>query len=161
MQKNVGYCNTVQVVWNDKLDGPNKFMEVETNLQHSRERCDAAKSGFKQYEVSGSTQYRAEYSPQQEKEFVDSYRPQQKQETQQTSDFQLAQLITKVDNLNIGIAKIMSAVSLTHDMVVALKDISLDADDISRLRTEVAELRQLAAKREDNFVPANPGTIRT
>lgn len=135
--KKCKYCNTVQVVWNDKLDGPNKFMEVETNLQHSRDRCDAAKG---QKEIG-------RYSPQQEKEFVDTYRPIQVTQ-EQITDTQLAQLITKVDNLNIGLAKVMS-------MIQTLNDLSMNAEDISRLRTENAELKDVLKNREDNFVPAN------
>ena len=57
-------------------------------------------------------------------------------------------LQTKVDNLNIGLAKVMS-------MLQTKQDLTVDADDVRRLRIENEELKQIEAKREDNFVPAN------
>jgi hypothetical protein len=69
--KKCKYCNTIQVVWDEKLEGGNKFKEVETNLPHTRDRCDAAKTGGLGL---------GKYSPQGQKEFVEQYRPEQQSE---------------------------------------------------------------------------------
>src|SRR5678810_576856 len=101
--KKCKYCNTTQVVWDDKLEGPNKFKEVETNLPHSRDRCDAAKTG-------GGLGL-GKYSPQGQKEFVEQYRPEQKSEQKiplhfdDQAELAIRGINTKLDNLNIAIAK--------------------------------------------------------
>ena len=137
------YCKTTQVIWDDKLSGPNKFKELETNQPHTRDRCNAAKSGGQQSMQPTTATYKYE-EPMQEQGI---YGP-MKQEQPQHDDFKLAQLITKVDNLNIAIAKVMS-------MLQTKQDLTVDPDDVRRLRIENEELKQIEAQREDNFVPAN------
>lgn len=63
-------------------------------------------------------------------------------------DFQLAQLITKVDNLNIGIAKIMS-------MITEMQDKNPTAHDNAQLRQQVTELEEVIKKQGNSFIPAN------
>ena len=125
------FCKTVQVVWDEKLEGPNKFKEVQTNQPHTRERCDAAKGG-------GQQGIPPKYTPKQQEEFMESYGyPKQEQ---QTSDFQLAQLITKVDNLAIGIAKIMSILQNQAENNPTQRD-------NMKLRQQVTELEEVIKKR--------------
>ena len=38
------YCG-IQVIWDDKLTSTNKFKELDTNEQHSQERCKAIQAG--------------------------------------------------------------------------------------------------------------------
>ena len=58
------FCKTVQVVWDEHLQGSNKYKEVQTNLQHSKERCDAAKNTPVEQQVPM-------YNPQEQKQFVE------------------------------------------------------------------------------------------
>ena len=128
------FCKTVQVVWDEKLEGPNKFKEVQTNQPHTRDRCDAAKGGGQQQE-----------SLQQNREMQQQYRPQQKQEPiLDFSDYEdlrlgLKAVETKVDNLAIGIAKIMSQLTNIVENAGTFKE-------MQELRTENQQLKETIKK---------------
>lgn len=141
-------CQT-QIIW-DKVQ--NRFNDNATGEAHTREKCEAAKN-------------RNNYSPQQQKEFVNQYVPQQQipistkspafdhipvqqQPTQTLESISLAQLHTKIDNLAIGLAKVMSILQNHIENNPTTKDNAI-------LRQQVTELEAVIKKREDNFVPAN------
>jgi len=138
----------VQVVWEEMLPGPNKFKEVETNLPHSRDRCDAAKTGGL-----------GKYSPQGQKEFVEQYRPEQKPQQQKSDDYipgDIMAILKIVETLDQKVDKIMTLVQTINDGINAyLNEPTVVENRI--LKAKVNELEDIERQRtkEKDFVPAN------
>ena len=141
--KKCKYCNTVQVIWNEHLEGANKFMEVENNVPHTRDRCEAAKG-----------QDLGKYSPQQQKEFVDSYVPQPQKITPPTlptetiNNAKLDKIIAQNDNLGIAIANISGYIEQY------LNNNPTQTDN-ARLRKQITELEEVIKRQGLSFKPAN------
>lgn len=129
-------CQT-QIIW-DKVQ--NRFNDNATGEAHTREKCEAAKNKSTQQQIPISTK-----SP--------AFDHIQAQPTQTLESISLAQLHTKIDNLAIGLAKVMSILQNHIENNPTTKDNAI-------LRQQVTELEAVIKKREDNFVPANQVPVK-
>jgi hypothetical protein len=125
------YCNTTQVVWDDKLEGPNKFKEVKTGLQHSRDRCDAAKSQKANDFIEGRG-----YMEKPVYKITSANQPLPKDSV--IAFDVLQRLNDKVDSINAGLHRVMEFLETN---VITNKD-----REIATLRQKVTELEEVVKK---------------
>ena len=124
------YCNVTQVVWDDKLEGGNKFKEVKTNLPHTRERCDAAK-GQKSFEPQATSPER-EYAKQQEVKTT-------------SQSLESAAIIERLDKISL----IIRALASKDDQIMEILQTSIITNkekEIAQLRQKVTELEAVIKK---------------
>ena len=130
-------CNT-QIVWNSALS---KFKELESGEIHTQERCQSLKNGS--VVVQPQQSYKIT-SPEQQ---IISPPKQPVRVSATDTGYEIGLLSKKVDNISIGIAKIMS---LLQNQI----ENNPTQRDNMKLRQQVTELEEVIKKR-GLVTPAN------